>query len=325
MENEEDLMLLFRPDAYESQFGYWSELPLQLKITILEYLPYPTLRSFMFLSKECLTLASKLKTEACALMLQHSSFQAVLKKNALDVVVYYIPPDATSIPNSHRPYRLTFVEDEEGGCVVKRVRGKKGKFTRDGVRYNNETHSSAAIRTFIQLSKGLKAEQLSVEVDAMDPGLERTLKEQSAGPTISCKSFLIRTLERALPPLLLPHLAPGCKLQVYNYPIQEPGDIFINTAFFDTDVMRAAPSFDTETYTGITDEQIALLQARRLYMRAPYVSSCGINKLLLQWLESKRIISGIGLIETKALNRDQVLEGVDPSKILPWPDGPARK
>ncbi|RCN51377.1 hypothetical protein ANCCAN_02530 [Ancylostoma caninum] len=241
-------------------------------------------------------------------------FQVVLKKNALDVVVYYIPPDATSIPNSHRPYRLTFVEDEEGGCVVKRVRGKKGKFTRDGVRYCNETHSSAAIRAFIQLSKGLKADELSVEVDAMDPGLERTLKEQSTEASISCKSFLIRTLERALPPRLLPHIVPGCKLQVYNYPIQEP-----------VSQMRAAPSFDTEAYTGVTDEQISLLQARCLYMRAPYVSSYGINRLLLQWLESKRIISRIGLIETKTLNRDQVLEGVDPSKILPWPDGPARK
>ncbi|EYC28793.1 hypothetical protein Y032_0007g3431 [Ancylostoma ceylanicum] len=44
-----------------------------------------------------------------------------------------------------------------------------------------------------------------------------------------------------------------------------------------------------------------------------------------QWLEGKRIISHITLIGTKALNRDQLLEGVDPSKIQPWPEGPSRK
>ncbi|EYC28794.1 hypothetical protein Y032_0007g3432 [Ancylostoma ceylanicum] len=208
-------------------------------------------------------------------------FQGVLKENALDVVVYYIPPDATSIPNTHRPYRLTFVEDGEGGCVVKRLKGKRGRFTREGVKYSNETHSSAAIRAFFQLSKNLKAEELSVELDSMDPELERTLREQPTATSPPYKSFLIRTLERALPPLLLPHITPGCKLHVYNYPIQETEDIFINTSFFDTDVVRAAPSFDTEAYTGVTDEQIPLLQARCLYMRAPYVSSCGINRVLL--------------------------------------------
>lgn len=45
--------------------------------------------------------------------------------------------------------------------------------------------------------------------------------------------------------------------------------------------MRAAPSFDTEAYTGVTDEQISLLQARCIHMRAPYVSSYGINRILL--------------------------------------------
>ncbi|EYC26101.1 hypothetical protein Y032_0011g1560 [Ancylostoma ceylanicum] len=45
-------------------FHCWSDLPNVLKIKILQYLPYPTIRQFMFLSKECYMLASNTRTQA---------------------------------------------------------------------------------------------------------------------------------------------------------------------------------------------------------------------------------------------------------------------
>ncbi|EYC28797.1 hypothetical protein Y032_0007g3434 [Ancylostoma ceylanicum] len=101
MDNGEDFLLLFRPEAFESEFSCWSELPIQMKITILEYLPYPTLRNFMFLSRECLALASKLKTEACSLMLQKSCFQGIAlveQYTKIAIHVYSANVSASSYP-----------------------------------------------------------------------------------------------------------------------------------------------------------------------------------------------------------------------------------
>ncbi|KAL6729826.1 hypothetical protein Aduo_000845 [Ancylostoma duodenale] len=114
----------------------------------------------------------------------------------------------------------------------------------------------------------------------MSPEVGNILRELPPMPLFSCKSFLIRTEDKALPPLLLPFITPGCKLAVYSFPFPEPGDIFMDTAFFDSEVLRAAPSFDTEALTGVTDEQFLLLQGSKICMKAPNISSKGINGIL---------------------------------------------
>ncbi|KAL6729760.1 hypothetical protein Aduo_000787 [Ancylostoma duodenale] len=55
-----DLLFDFNFEPFDScEFHSWSELPYVLKIKILQYLPYPTIRRFMFLSKECYRVQQK--------------------------------------------------------------------------------------------------------------------------------------------------------------------------------------------------------------------------------------------------------------------------
>ncbi|KAK6728606.1 hypothetical protein RB195_005946 [Necator americanus] len=210
------------------------------------------------------------------------------EENSVELNIYYIPPEKKGIPNSHKPYRISFVEDSNGGCSVRRLVEKKGrKYDRNGVRYTDETYACAATRVFFQITKSIKAKEITFEMNPMRPEVERVLKEHPTTRKFLCEEFLIRTEDRALPPLLLRFLSPGTKLDVYSNPFPEPGDIFIDTAFFDSDVVRAAPKFDTEALTGVTEEQFVLLQADELSMKAPHISSKAINRILLVRLVEK--------------------------------------
>ncbi|KAL6729827.1 hypothetical protein Aduo_000846 [Ancylostoma duodenale] len=170
MEDEGDYVMDFEPDVFENKFIHWSKLPSHLKIQVLRNLPYPTLRNFMFLSKECWGLASMFKTKAYAVYLDEmaflSEFQDIpCEEKSMDLFVYYIPPDLRGIPNSLKRYQLSFVEDEGGGCSVRRVRERRGlKHISEGVRYSNETYFSASMRVFFQLTKFIEAEELAIEM-----------------------------------------------------------------------------------------------------------------------------------------------------------------
>ncbi|KIH46265.1 hypothetical protein ANCDUO_23684 [Ancylostoma duodenale] len=87
------------------------------------------------------------------------------EEKSMDLFVYYIPPDLRGIPNSLKRYQLSFVEDEGGGCSVRRVRERRGlKHISEGVRYSNETYFSASMRVFFQLTKFIEAEELAIEM-----------------------------------------------------------------------------------------------------------------------------------------------------------------
>ncbi|RCN51374.1 F-box domain protein [Ancylostoma caninum] len=292
MEDEGDHVMAFRPVVFENKFIHWSKLPSHLKVQVLRNLPYPTLRNFMFLSKECWTLASMFKAEAASVFLDERAFLSKIqrtrcKEKAMDLFVFYIPPGLRGIRNSHRMYQLSFVENEDGGCSVRRIResleerAERGREPySEGVRYSNETYFSASIRVFFQLTKFIEADDLVIEMGTVNPEVENILRELSASTSFSCKSFGIRTEDKALPPLLLPFITPGCELGVYSSPFSEPSEIFLDTAFFDSEVVRAAPKFRSEALTGVTDEQLPLLQGSKLFMKTPYISSKGINGIL---------------------------------------------
>ncbi|KAK6728605.1 hypothetical protein RB195_005946 [Necator americanus] len=79
MEEEADPMECFDVDVFESKFIRWGELPPHIKITVLQNLPYPTLRNFMFLSKESYALASTVVTDAYGVYLLDMNFLAGLR------------------------------------------------------------------------------------------------------------------------------------------------------------------------------------------------------------------------------------------------------
>ncbi|KAL6729825.1 hypothetical protein Aduo_000844 [Ancylostoma duodenale] len=322
MEDELYHVMAFKPAFFENKFIHWSELPPHLKLQVLRNLPYPTLRNFMFLSKKCWTLSSMFKTEAACIFLDEMAFLSKFqgtrcKEKSMDLFVFYIPPGLKGIPNSHRKYQLSFVEDKDGGCSVRRIgESREWKRYSKGVRYSNETYFYASLRVFFQLTKFIEAKDLLIEMSTVNPEVESILRELPASTSLSYESITIRTEDKALLPLFLPFINPGCKLSVYSFPFHETGDIFMDTAFFDSEMVRAAPSFRTESLTGVTDEQLLLLQGSRLFMKTPYISSKGINGILRQWSEGRRRIERITLSETQILNHNDVVDGIDPSPIL---------
>lgn len=52
----------------------WNKLPLELKFEVLQYLSLPTLRRFMFLSKDCLHVVSSMKIDAMSIHLDDNTF-----------------------------------------------------------------------------------------------------------------------------------------------------------------------------------------------------------------------------------------------------------
>ncbi|EYC17656.1 hypothetical protein Y032_0030g2197 [Ancylostoma ceylanicum] len=58
MEEVSGLLFDFDITFEEFEFHRWSELPVDVKMKILEYIPFPTLRNFMFLSKESFLLVT---------------------------------------------------------------------------------------------------------------------------------------------------------------------------------------------------------------------------------------------------------------------------
>ncbi|CAJ0594384.1 unnamed protein product [Cylicocyclus nassatus] len=303
MEEDANFALNFDSDVFESSFIYWSNLPAHLKVQILRNLPYPTLRSFMFLSKECMTLTSSVKTQAYGVYLQNDPFLGYSeyvesKEASATIIIYYIPPEAVGIPDSHKPYTLTFVDVEDGGCVVKRRKDKRGRsIVTNGVRYQNEKSASAAVRVFFQLTKNIKAQYLSIEMTSENAEIERVLESKTLAPS------------------LLRFVSPGCGLNIYNLdPFSE--EIFMDSAFCDSEAVRQAPEFDTEAMVAVSDDQLSLLRAHCLRIKAPYISSKGINKLIMQWLNNQRIIEEILLTDTQRVNEAEVFEGVDKDRIL---------
>lgn len=52
MNEDTGLLLDFDLRIFEEfEFHRWTELPIEVKIKILEYIPFPTLRNFMFWAK----------------------------------------------------------------------------------------------------------------------------------------------------------------------------------------------------------------------------------------------------------------------------------
>ncbi|KHJ87285.1 F-box domain protein [Oesophagostomum dentatum] len=306
---DENFLLSFDPDVFVSEFSRWNKLPSELKIKILRYLPVPTMDSFKFLSKECLSLASRVPTEI---------YEVHLNKKG-----YYLPQNIESDEKSMvleiNREEIFFNDDGSGGCIVKRSSEKnRGLLPETEPHYPNEIYQSVAMRTLFQLARNARITKLLVATRLMDEQLQRIFEEQPKNTKITCKSLIISTYDAKFLLNFLPLIAPGCLLRIVAGCLVEPTEFHMDSACFDLDVMRTAPYIyiGIAVLTGITDDQLPRVRATRIFIRAPEISSCGINRLILQWVNGKRRIIKISLIGTRNLDVDSIVEGVDPSHLV---------
>ncbi|KHJ82201.1 F-box domain protein [Oesophagostomum dentatum] len=269
---DENFLLSFDPDAFVSEFSCWSELPSEVKVKILRHLPVPTVDSFKFLSKECLSLASRVPTE--------------MEEVHLNEKGYYLPQNRRSDEKSMvleiNGEEILFTDDGSNGCIVKRSTGENGALvTETEPHYQNETCQSVAMRTLFQLTRNARITKLFIATRLMDEQLERIFEEQSKNTRITCKSLMISTHDARFLLKFLPFIAPGCLLRITAGSPLEPIQFHMDSACFDLDVMRTARIIYITALAGITNDQLPRVRATRIFLRAPEISSCGINHLIL--------------------------------------------
>ncbi|KHJ92853.1 F-box domain protein [Oesophagostomum dentatum] len=324
MEEDVNFPLNFDIDVFEEKFTRWNELPVEVKIQILQYLPFHTLRNFMFLSKDCLAVASNVKISVYGVYFQDKRciYNTNISNEEASLIILVAYEHRWKNPGNSckREYRIIFAGDENGGCFVRRlIKRRRFKYSKALIRYENETCGSAAFRVFLHLMRNLKSANVTIQKDSIYPEIERVLKEEPSSPPFSCERFSVATEDRKLIPLLPKFLAPGCELSFSTSMAIYHDEIFADTEFCSSELMRAAPRFETEALVGVTDEQLPYLQASMLSMNAPYITSKGINGMILaslfNWLDGKRKIVRIVLRQTQELKNEVVLDGVDHSLL----------
>ncbi|VDK72845.1 unnamed protein product [Cylicostephanus goldi] len=82
-------------DWFEDHFTYWNRLPMELKLKVVRNLPYPTLRNFMFLSKECMKVSSLLRASVYEVALVEEPY---MRRNRL-VEEAYVRHNRSSVRN----------------------------------------------------------------------------------------------------------------------------------------------------------------------------------------------------------------------------------
>ncbi|KHJ90879.1 hypothetical protein OESDEN_09265 [Oesophagostomum dentatum] len=204
---------------------------------------------------------------------------------------------------------FSFNEDGDRGSVVSRIVKKKDpSLYKKGAHYSDEPLSSA-FRTFVHFSRTLTVSKLKIVLQTA----EQVIRELPTAPSLSCQQLIIHTMDPAVPPLLFRFVSPGTKLFIRPYDV---GEISLESSVFDSEVVRAASSFESFITSQITDHQLPFLEGEVLYLIAPGVTSKGINRLIWQWLYEERKIVRITISRTRRLISSEILQGLDPSRIL---------
>ncbi|CAJ0603866.1 unnamed protein product [Cylicocyclus nassatus] len=305
------------------EFHRWGDFPVDVKLYILKYLTFPTLRRIMFLNKECYDLVRKIKPKV-DLHLEDVAYSASknqrkLAKNhdGVKLHIYWRDPGA-SLKFVH-DYPLIFVKDNEEGCCVQRLMSKKGKFCkRPGIKYSSNT-ITAATKAIFWLSRVLDIQATTISIRSPNADLQAVLAEQSSSQKIARENFTMCTNNE---PLIIAEflrfLKPGCGVSV----VMGSGttELFRGSELFDHEIVRCAQKISIDQKVAMTDNQLVRLAAEEISISAPDITSEVINKLVLEWLEGKRKISSIQLHELQTLDLEIILQNVDSTATMLWKD-----
>ncbi|CAJ0603865.1 unnamed protein product [Cylicocyclus nassatus] len=308
-------------DDFLLEFHRWGDLPADVKLHILKYLTFPTLRGIMFLSKECYDLVRKIKPKV-DIQLEDAAFSAstkqrkLAKNHGVELHIYWRKPGAEFVHD----YPLVFVKDSEEGCCVQRLIFEKGKLCkRPGTRYSSNT-TTAATKAMFWLSKVLNIQATTVSMPSPNANLRAVLAEQSSSQKIAKENFTVITDNEPLVTVdFLRFLKRGCGVSV----VMKNGstELFRGVELFDHEIFQCARKITFHGWKAeLKDDQLINLAAEEICITSPYITSGAINKLILEWLDGKRRISSIRLGEMQTLDLKIILRNVDPTAIMLWED-----
>ncbi|CAJ0603867.1 unnamed protein product [Cylicocyclus nassatus] len=313
--------------AKSTGFHRWGDLPVDIKLYILKYLAFPTLRRLMFLNKECYNLIRKIKPKV-ELRLEDAAYSASKNQrkrkpaknhDSVELHIYWDNPGAS--PKSEHDYPLIFVKENEEQCCVQRLITKKGKFRkRPGTRYSSNT-ITAATKVLFWLSKVLDIQATTVSVPSPNADLQAVLAEQSSSQKIAKQYFAMITEDKpSITIEFLRFLKPGCGVSIEQR--KKATELFDGSELFNHEIIRCARSIQifSDKDLMMTDHQLVRLAAEEISINASNITPEAINKLILEWLEGKRKISIIMLDTLQTLDSGIILQNVDPNAIMLWED-----
>ncbi|KHJ82233.1 hypothetical protein OESDEN_18075 [Oesophagostomum dentatum] len=181
-------------------------------------------------------------------------------ENAIELAICYPQHPRLPIKREDDPtYILHFFDHVDGGCFAmrKRLQGSRRQSYKARVRYANQSSLSAALCVLFKILKSVKVAAIYLDIPSLSPDVERVLRDQPPN-SIMCELFALNTLHRALFPVLLPLVAPGCSLYTYPYSGRKSKRIFVDSSFFDFEVVRLLPPLFLKSATNI----IVLIGAR---------------------------------------------------------------
>ncbi|CAJ0603453.1 unnamed protein product [Cylicocyclus nassatus] len=291
----------------------WNKLPMEIKLEILNFLSLPTLRKFMFLSKECLNLVTNMRVDSMSMHLDDNTFIGDRKNTVTVRISRKIKTPYLSCFVTH--YDLQFQDLDSGGCFVAReVIEDKRKVLKVGITYPEETKYTAALRVFAQFTKWIKAESLCVTMSPTDAEVNRMRDMIPETQKFSCSIFGIETQNPLLVSLFMEHLQPGCSLLMNEYTQLDGNECLLNREFFDTDVAKCSPSLNINALTEITDDQLLNLQADVIFIASSHITSRAVNQIIREWFEGKRKISQM-FFDAMKQPSEGVLTDIDPANF----------
>ncbi|EYC26098.1 hypothetical protein Y032_0011g1559 [Ancylostoma ceylanicum] len=195
------------------------------------------------------------------------------------------------------------MEDVTLKSMITKRKGRVSVTT--GVHYDEDTYTTA-MRVLFNIAKSLDILTVKIQLitaaygaitstvprasfgkkeasywRSLNPQIERVLKEEPSSTTLCSNTFEIRTEDNTLVSIFLRFLRPKCRLVIFCHGIIDLNKIFLQTSFFDSDIVRAARDIFVDVRSGITDDQVTKLQAPTFRINSPYLSAWSINKLIL--------------------------------------------
>ncbi|KHJ97931.1 F-box domain protein [Oesophagostomum dentatum] len=274
-------------DVQVVEFHYWNALPALIKIKILKYAPFPTLRNFMLLSKESYELVRRIRIPTNVYLLERTSRELKRRygirnyRRGLEFIFEWFPDGIMDL-SKHQPFHnLLFLEKEEGCCFVQRfVRKRRRTFnlsTRIG--YNTGI-LAAAFKTLFNIAKYMDILDLSVLTNSPFEEIEGVIAEMTSTVLIAREKLFMETNgEPSATTSLLRFLHPGCEMVLSSSSeLREP---FSDHSFWNSETVRASRDIQVLFPVGIRDDELSQLRTKYLMMNTPFVTSHGIAQLIM--------------------------------------------
>ncbi|CAJ0610063.1 unnamed protein product [Cylicocyclus nassatus] len=205
-----------------------------------------------------------------------------------------------------------FSYKEGGGCTRKEIMTKTKK--RDLIQesypelYYPDSVYTASTKVFLRFVEHLNAEHVFIYLytDLVE-GFESVLKNLPLKHLITCSSLAIKSCRFSFLKLLFPFVNRGCGLRIYPFKTRDDEEEAIDSAIFDSELVKTAPFLMICIECLISDEQLLCLKAYWIYIPfARSISEEGLIRLIMQWVEGKRRLNRIYLGNVLALTEDMI-------------------